>query len=85
MKLNGHLVTLEASGQEEEGAARSLRLATGPVRLQLRPLPSNAIARADAEALAPTSLLFEVGQELRVGYDGYAGCVPGSLGRTGRR
>ncbi|HEV7263602.1 MAG TPA: DUF6692 family protein [Falsiroseomonas sp.] len=70
VKLNGHLILLEAPDEVGgDAAARSLVLAAGPVRLQVIPPPRGA-------ELHEATMLFEVGQDLTVGYRGYLGCPP---------
>ncbi|WP_372621940.1 DUF6692 family protein [Falsiroseomonas sp.] len=72
VKLNGHLILLEASGEAGgDAAARSLVLAAGPVRLRVIAPPQGADIQA-------ATMLFEVGQDLTVGYRGYLGCPPES-------
>jgi hypothetical protein len=65
MKLNGVLVTLEADGEPQEGAAAFSAPGT---MVTVRPLGEAADWRQDAE------LVFELDQGLRVGYRGFYGC-----------
>jgi hypothetical protein len=85
VKLNGHLVMLEAGGGAEDGAARSLRLAGGPVRVQVMPPPSADVVGAGSQEFGPADMVLEVGEELRVGYGGHAACRPAPPAVTSRR
>jgi len=65
MKLNGVLVTLDASGEAREGAA----VFTAPgVTVTVEPLGDDADWRQNAD------LVFELDQGLRVGYRGFYAC-----------
>lgn len=84
VKLNGKLVSLQpdraATGLEPGGFV----LAADPVRLRVqpdRPVKPSAEPGERTEA----ELLFEVGQELTVGYGGYFDCRPGAPGPTAAR
>ncbi|PWS38878.1 hypothetical protein DFH01_06425 [Falsiroseomonas bella] len=66
VKFNGHLVRLEPAAAEPGWS----RLQAGPVRLSVAPpLPEGVAPLQDAE------LVFEVGEELRVGYRGFLDCA----------
>lgn len=83
VKLNGKLLSLQpdraATGLKPGGFV----LAADPVRLRVQPdrpvKPGQAGERTEAE------LLFEVGQELKVGYGGYFECGPGAPGPAALR
>lgn len=81
VKLNGKLVPLEpdraATGLKPGGFA----LAADRVRVRVQPdQPVNA---SDASQRIEAEMLFEVGQELKVGYGGYLECRPGAPAPAG--
>jgi hypothetical protein len=73
VKLNGHLVPLEAApANDVPRPDKGLLLTAGPIRMTIVPGPEgdegNGVRRREAE------MVFEVGESLRVGYRGYLGC-----------
>lgn len=66
VKLNGHLVALEATDSED-----AIVLIDDPVRLTLTPHEGSNPAFTD---LREATLIFEIGDRLRAGYRGYYGC-----------
>lgn len=75
VKLNGSLVPLEplpAAGTIRPGA---FALAAGPVRLAVAPY-ADAPVPGEPGAMVEAQMVFEVGQELRVGYGGFVACTP---------
>lgn len=66
VKLNGHLVRLTAASADDR-----IVLAADPVRLTLSPDPGSDPPFTD---LQTATLVFEIGDMLKVGYDGYYGC-----------
>lgn len=79
VKLNGHLVRLEASAdQPASGTPGRLRLAAGPIRFSVVPL--EAADSGDRTRRREADMVFEVGEELRVGYGGYLGCTAPASG-----
>jgi hypothetical protein len=76
VKLNGHLVRLDAA----EAAPGWNRLQAGQVGLSLTPpLPEGEAARREAD------LVFEVGDALRIGYHGFLDCAAAPPARIARR
>lgn len=61
VKLNGHLIQLPAMASDAR-----IDMAADPVRLTLSP----SLEAGEEEA----TLLFEIGQDMRVGYRGYSDC-----------
>lgn len=75
VKLNGHLVRLDAAPEGNAGAATErLRLAAGPIRIVLTP-DAGERAEQGSGARREADMVFEVGESLRVGYRGYLGCT----------
>lgn len=75
-KLNGKLVALEP-----DRAATGLKpggFALAADRLRLRVQPDQAVNVSGASQRVEAEMLFEVGQELKVGYGGYVACKPGA-------
>lgn len=76
VKLNGKMVALTLASTERIGdRAESIQLVAEPVRMTVTP---DRGARAEAHLGAQrrvANVVFEVGQELKVGYRGYWDCV----------
>jgi hypothetical protein len=76
VKLNGHLVRLDASPAEGAGGAtESLRLTSGPIRIAVTPDPGEGAEERDGGRRREADMVFEVGESLRVAYRGYLGCT----------
>jgi hypothetical protein len=69
VKLNGMLVELAASDD-----ADGVHFASAPVRLTASSAGSFELDGANAQRPRPAELLFEIDQQLRVGYEGYSVC-----------
>lgn len=75
VKVNGHLVALEAApAGDEGGAANRLLLVAGPIRMTVTPDRGEQAAERGATTRRDADLVFEIGQNLRVGYSGYLNC-----------
>lgn len=86
VKLNGHLVPLEAAPADRAaGPAGSLLLAAGPIRLTVRPDGGEEAGDRDDVLRREADMVFEVGEGLRVGYRGYLGCRSDPPSRSPRR
>lgn len=78
VKLNGHLVPLQATPAEGGGVPPgSLLLTAGPIRVTVTPDGGEQAAEAGVMPRREASMVFEVGQELKAGYRGYLGCDAG--------
>ncbi|MBJ6125470.1 DUF6692 family protein [Microvirga splendida] len=77
VKLNGSLVALTpASATEGAKASGSLLLLADPVRISVAPdAPGEGEDREGARH-REASMIFEIGQNLQVGYRGYLDCMP---------
>lgn len=74
VKLNGKLVPLEPDRAATDLKPGGFALAADRVRVRVQPdQPVNA---SDASQRVEADMLFEVGQELKVGYGGYLACKP---------
>ncbi|MDO9501411.1 DUF6692 family protein [Falsiroseomonas sp.] len=72
VKLNGHLVRLEA--EPASGATATperLLLTASPVRMSIMPFVA---AEGSTAGRREADLVFEVGEALRIGYGGYLSC-----------
>lgn len=69
LKVNGDLVLLAPveGGRQPAGATV---LAADPIRVSIRPVADGREAEGRQEA----EMIFEIGEQLRVGYRGYLGC-----------
>lgn len=70
VKLNGRLVSLQHVPGD------SMQFVADPIRLSLAANPHSEPERANDPRPESAKLVFEVDQELRVGYGGYSACVP---------
>ncbi|MDJ0391532.1 hypothetical protein QMO56_25855 [Roseomonas sp. E05] len=76
LKLNGHLVSLEAPPADgPAGAADRFLLAAGPLRMTIMPDRAEGAGGPGAAAHREADMLFEIGESLRVGYRGYLDCA----------
>jgi len=71
VQVNGHLVRLDAQPAAPSGL---LLLTAGPVRLTVSPDGGAGNVAAGNVTRREADLVFEVGEELRVGYRGYLSC-----------
>jgi hypothetical protein len=77
VKLNGHLVSLEAARADRAaGAAESLLLTAGPIRMTVTPDRREGSEDRNGMRRREADMVLEVGESLRVGYRGYLGCGP---------
>lgn len=76
-KLNGKLVPLEPDRTVSGLKAGGFALMADRVRLRVQP-DRAATASAEPGDRVEAEMLFEVGQELKVGYAGYLTCRPGA-------
>jgi hypothetical protein len=76
VKLNGRLLLLKAGGDasRKDANASTLILTAAPITLTVTPDSTDGPPTEKREANA----VFEVGDELKVGYRGYLSCVPGT-------
>ncbi|MGE0372939.1 MAG: DUF6692 family protein [Gammaproteobacteria bacterium] len=75
-KLNGYLVRLDAAADKEPArAGDTLRVSAGPIRMTINPDPREAAADRNGVQRRETDMVFEIGEDLRVGYRGYLGCA----------
>lgn len=75
VKLNGNLVRLDATPAAGAGGATdNLRLTSGPIRIAVTPDPGEGTEEGDGVRRREADLIFEIGENLRVGYRGYLGC-----------
>lgn len=73
VKLNGNLVPLQANGGEGQPGGDAFVLAAPPVRLSVQ-RPSETEAPTDGKRVE-ADMVFEVGQQLKVGYGGFMSCA----------
>lgn len=84
VKLNGHLVPLEAAPAGGAPApSGALLLAAGPIRMTILPEPEEGAEGRNGLRRREADMVFEVGESLRVGYRGYLGCGPMPTGPGG--
>lgn len=74
MKLNGSLVPLEPDTAATRNRADGLVLIADPVRLSVQPIQQAAASADPDQDQVEAEMVFEVGQELTVGYGGYLEC-----------
>ena len=74
VKLNGHMVALQAARLGAGAAEGGFRLEADPVLLTIPPEPSAEAEEQDSGLRREATLLFELGERLRVGYRGYLDC-----------
>ena len=72
VKLNNHLVPLKPATAAQPSPATAL--ASGPVRLVLRPEEAASAGASDSAGRRKADVILEVGDKLRVGYSGYVQC-----------
>jgi hypothetical protein len=73
VKLNGSLVLLRSRGVAPAAHARDFELVAEPVRLIVRRLQNAPVSVTDRRV--PAEMVFDVGQELKVGYGGFLACT----------
>lgn len=78
VKLNGKLVLLEAGGAAAAQRGEGLRLGANRVRVAITPDSRSTSRGAEPQE---ANMIFEVGEELRVGYRGYLQCLGGLPGK----
>lgn len=76
VKINGHLVPLEAT-QLDPGTAPAgeLQMRSEPVRVVVQPDARKPAAAPAGVQRREANMIFEVGQRLRAGYRGYLDCT----------
>lgn len=75
IKLNGHLVILEASAEARTNAGTPpFAFAAEPLRIEVRAPTNGQAGAAGREGQQEANMVFEIGKELRVGYRGYLAC-----------
>ena len=74
VKLNGHLVPLQAA-QADAAPGERLVMVSDPVRIALQPDPSEGKTPRAGIERREANMTFEVGRQLRVGYRGYLDCA----------
>jgi hypothetical protein len=79
IKLNGNLVVLEPEPIDGSGNERSgkLSLAADPIRMTVLPDPVESGEDRDGVRRQEANMIFEIGQNLKVGYRGYLDCASG--------
>lgn len=85
IKLNGSLVPLQPGGAATEIAPGGFLLVAEPVRLSVQPQPEAATSALAGGQRVEAEMVFEVGQDLRVGYGGYLDCGPASAAHAASR
>ncbi|HEV7368445.1 hypothetical protein [Arenibaculum sp.] len=80
LKLNGSLIVLELAPAEPAaaggGQADDFALVAEPIRALVAPVPGELNEIRDGLASREATMVFEVGDSLRVGYRGYLECLP---------
>lgn len=74
LKLNGKLVMLDPL-PSTSGFEKGIELRADPVRVILSGISASGIVLRPGLGVQDADLLFEIGQELKVGYRGYLRCV----------
>ncbi|WP_230532409.1 DUF6692 family protein [Microvirga roseola] len=86
VKLNGSLVPLGPVPVDiAAGPEGLLLLAADPVRVAVMPIIDDEAEEREGLRRQEATMIFEVGQELRVGYRGYLDCGSGPPVRSSRR
>lgn len=75
VKLNGSLVPLEPDAAATRDRAHGFVLVADPVRLNVQPSHQATASEKPDEGRVEAEMVFEVGQELKVGYGGYLECT----------
>ncbi|KAA0679471.1 hypothetical protein [Roseomonas genomospecies 6] len=87
LKLNGSLVVLELASAEVAsadpasagggiGQVEELALVAEPIRASIVPVPGEAAEIRVGMQRREANMVFEAGQDLRIGYRGYLECLP---------
>jgi hypothetical protein len=74
VKLNGSLVALKTDPAAPPNGAGGFVLVADPVRLSVQPDPRATASVKPDEGRFEAEMVFEVGQQLKVGYGGYLEC-----------
>ncbi|MBL0422522.1 hypothetical protein JI739_19405 [Ramlibacter sp. AW1] len=74
IKLNNQLVPLQPEPSTSGQAAAGFVLSSEPVRVSVRPLPNASASEHAGAQRVEADMIFEVGQELKVGYGGFLEC-----------
>lgn len=73
LKLNGDLLLLEPAAGA--GEIEGVRLAAGPIRATVTPDASDEPEELDGARRREADMIFEIGEQLRVGYRGFLDCM----------
>jgi hypothetical protein len=74
VKVNGSLVALKPDPAATPGKAGGFVLMADPLRLSVQPYSQAAASSKADEGQVEADMVFEVGQQLKVGYGGYLEC-----------
>ena len=79
VKLNGRLIALKMASPANDG---SVTVAADPVRMAVQPEQEDGSAKGERIRSREATGIFEVGQQLKVGYRGHWDCGPAQLLRS---
>lgn len=84
VKVNGHLVKLKpSSSNDETSTSRRVSMAAEPIRITLQ-TPGAPPANPRGDLKREADMVFEVGDQLRVGYRGYLECASQPVAKSAR-
>ncbi|MCB5173695.1 DUF6692 family protein [Microvirga lenta] len=85
MKLNGNLVPLSPAPADATGPEGRLLLTADPVRVVVAPAADDEAEDREGMRRREATMMFEIGQNLRVGYRGYMDCGAAPPVRSSRQ
>lgn len=74
VKLNGSIIALQPDSGAPGSGSGGFALAADPVHLRVQSDPQAAASAKSGQGQVAAEMVFEIGQQLKVGYSGYLDC-----------